>query len=81
MTRTIKARFSRGVFEPLGSTVTDLVKEGDEVTLTIETAPVTASNDAARKTAGGWRGLIDAEALKEAIYRDRLLVTRPPVTM
>ena len=61
MTRMIKARFSHGVFEPLQPAVGDLVKEGEEVTIMIETA-------------GGWRGLIDAEALKAAISRRRLLI-------
>jgi hypothetical protein len=82
MTRTIKARFSNGVFHPLEPAAADLVNEGDEVTLTIETAsPTTPSGDPLRDTAGGWRGLIDAGALKEAIYHDREVVTRPPVRM
>ena len=29
-----------------------------------------------KKTAGGWKGLIDAEKLKRAIYSDRLISTR-----
>ena len=81
MTRTIKARFSKGVFEPLEPGVTDLVKEGGEVTLTIETGSATSSDDSLRETAGGWRDLIDAEAFKEAIYCNRRLVTRPAVRM
>jgi predicted DNA-binding antitoxin AbrB/MazE fold protein len=80
MTRTIRARFSKGVFEPLESTVGDLVNEGEEVMLTIDTGP-TSAGDPVHDTAGGWRGLLDADALKEAIYRDRLLVTRPPAKM
>jgi predicted DNA-binding antitoxin AbrB/MazE fold protein len=81
MTRTIRARFSKGVFEPLEPTVTEIVNEGEEVTLTIDTGPATPSGDPLHETAGGWRGLIDAEAFKEAIYRDRLIITRPPATM
>jgi len=81
MTRTIKARFSRGVFEPLEPTVTEFVKDGEEVTLTIETSSAASSGDWLRETAGGWRNLIDAEALKAAIDHDRRLVTRPPVRM
>jgi hypothetical protein len=34
MTRTIKARFSHGVFEPLEPAVEELVKDGEEVTIT-----------------------------------------------
>jgi predicted DNA-binding antitoxin AbrB/MazE fold protein len=81
MTRTIKARFSHGVFEPLEPAVGDLVKEGEEVTIMIETASATSDGDPLHETAGGWRGLIDGEALKAAIYRDRELVTRPQVKM
>jgi hypothetical protein len=69
------------VFEPLEPAVRELVKEGEEVTLTIETGSTTSSADPLRETAGGWRDLIDAEALKEAIYRNRRFVTRPPVRM
>ncbi|MBM3219070.1 MAG: hypothetical protein FJZ38_10375 [Candidatus Rokubacteria bacterium] len=80
MTRTIRAKFANGVFEPLDPTVRELVHDGDEVTLTIDTGP-SAPGDPLLDTAGGWRGLIDAEAFKEAIYRDRLVVTRSPVKM
>jgi hypothetical protein len=77
MTRTIRARFSKGVFEPLERTVGDL---GEEVMLTIDIGP-TSAGDPVHDTAGGWRGLLDADALKKAIYRDRLLVTRLPARM
>jgi hypothetical protein len=80
MAKRIKARFSQGVFEPLDPATTDFVKDGDEVTLTVETEAA-PSADWLEETAGGWRDLIDAEALKAAIVRDRGLVTRPPVRM
>lgn len=81
MARTIKARFSQGVFEPLEPAATDFVKDGEEVTLTIETGSAASSTDWLRETAGGWLNLIDAEGLKAAIDRDRRLVTRPPARM
>ena len=74
MTRMIKARFSHGVFEPLEPAVGDLVKEGEEVTIMIETASTTPAGDPLRETAGGWLGLIDAEALKAAISRQRSFI-------
>jgi hypothetical protein len=80
MARTIRARFSKGVFEPLEPTVGDLVSEGEEVMITIDIGP-TPAGDPVHATAGGRRGLLDADARKEAIYRDRLLVTRPPAQM
>ena len=49
--------------------------------MVIETASATSAGDPLTETAGGWRGLIDAEALKAAIYRDRLLIpSRATVT-
>jgi hypothetical protein len=33
--------------------------------------------EALRASAGGWKGLIDAEELKRNIYADRLSTTRP----
>ncbi|PIP70456.1 MAG: hypothetical protein COW90_05285 [Nitrospirae bacterium CG22_combo_CG10-13_8_21_14_all_44_11] len=34
-----------------------------------------------KKTAGGWKGLVDAEKLKRGIYSDRLIATRPRVKL
>lgn len=81
MARTIKARFSQGVFEPLEPAETGFVRDGEEVTLTIETGAPASSDDWLRETASGWQNLIDAAALKAAIDHDRRLVTRRPVTI
>ncbi len=77
MVRTIRAKFSHGVFEPLEKEVASLVKDGEEVLITISTAPVAQTGDALTETAGGWRGLIDGDQLKRNIYADRLVATRP----
>ena len=75
--KTIKARFSKGKIEPLEKI--DL-EEGKEITVTIINIPgVTEKEDILEATAGGWRGLIDAEELKKNIYNDRLISTRPKV--
>lgn len=34
-----------------------------------------------KKTAGGWKGLIDAEKLKRSVYSDRLISTRSKVKL
>ena len=34
-----------------------------------------------KKTAGGWKGLVDAEKLKRDIYSDRLISTIPRVKL
>jgi hypothetical protein len=45
--------------------------------LMIDTGP-TSAGDPVLDTAGGWRGLLDADALKEAICGDRLLLPPSP---
>jgi predicted DNA-binding antitoxin AbrB/MazE fold protein len=71
---TIRARFTRGVLEPLERV--DL-PEGKEVTITILDIPSGRDFEAFRRSAGGWKGTIDAEALIRNIYADRLISTRP----
>ena len=51
--------------------------EGTEVSVTILETPTTNSADGLRRSAGGWKGLIDAEKLIEDVYADRLISTRP----
>ena len=74
MAGTIRARVWRGMLELLEKV--DL-PEGMEVSVTILETPTTKSADGLRRSAGGWKGLIDAEKLIENIYADRLISTRP----
>jgi len=75
MAKEIRARFSKGVIEPLEAV--DL-KEGEEVRVIIVEQPKGKGMIAAlRASAGGWKDLIDAEELKRNIYADRLVSTRP----
>jgi len=75
MAKEIRARFSHGVLEPLEAV--DL-KEGEEVKVIITERPTGKGMiEALRASAGGWKGLIDAEELKRNIYADRLISTRP----
>ena len=74
MPRTIRARVKAGVLEPLEAL--DL-PEGKEVSVTIEELPAALDREAFLRSAGGWKGTIDAEALIRNIYADRLLSTRP----
>ena len=73
MAGTIRARFTRGVLEPLERIE---AKEGEVLTITILRFP-TANTGGLERSAGGWKGLIDAEELKRNIYADRLISTRP----
>ena len=75
MAKEFRARFSHGVLEPLEAV--DL-KEGEEVRVIIPDQPKGKGMiEALRASAGGWKGLIDAEELKRNIYADRLISTRP----
>ena len=75
MAKEIRARFSKGVIEPLEAV--DL-KEGEEVRVIIVEQPKGKGMiEALRASTGGWKDLIDAEELKRNIYADRLLSTRP----
>jgi predicted DNA-binding antitoxin AbrB/MazE fold protein len=74
MSRTIRARVNRGILEPLEAIN---VPDGTEVTVTILDVPSVEDFDAFRRSAGGWRGTINAEELIRNIYADRELATRP----
>ena len=81
MVRTIRAKFSGGVFQPLEPAAAEMVREGQEVLITISTESADLAGDPIRDTAGGWRDLIDTDALKRNIYADRLVSTRPDVRL
>jgi predicted DNA-binding antitoxin AbrB/MazE fold protein len=74
MAGTIRARFANGVFEPLERLD---VPEGEVLTITIIRLPTADKAGGLKRSAGGWKGLIDAEELKRNIYADRMISTRP----
>ncbi|MGB7291036.1 MAG: antitoxin family protein [Thermodesulfobacteriota bacterium] len=78
MARTFKARFSKGVIKPLEKVDVD---EGKEITVTIVDFPAKATADAFARSAGKWKGTIDAEELIKNIYADRFVSTRPEVKL
>ena len=72
MTRKIKARYSNGKLTPLEPI--DL-KEGDEVTVSIEDKPQLSDEERLRRfkaAAGGWVGRHDPEEFKRMIYQARI---------
>ncbi|GAB62594.1 MAG: DUF104 domain-containing protein [Candidatus Jettenia sp.] len=73
MGKTIKARFSKGVIEPMEKLD---IAEGKEITRTIIEIPSLRKKDAFEKSAGRWKKTIDAEKLIKDIYEDRLTSTR-----
>jgi predicted DNA-binding antitoxin AbrB/MazE fold protein len=74
MSRIIRARTKRGVFEPIEPID---VPEGTEVTVTIPEEPTLEDVEAFHRSAGSWKGTVDAEQLIRDIYNDRLISTRP----
>ena len=69
-----RARFSKGVLEPLEEL--DL-EEGAEVSVSIEETPSPKHDpEAMRAGAGGWVGQHDPEELKRMIYEARIAGSR-----
>ena len=77
MGRTIKARFSEGMIEPLEKLE---MEEGKEFLVTIK-EKIIRPKDAFERSAGKWKGTIDAEALIENIYADRLISQRSGIRL
>lgn len=73
MGATIKARFSGGTLKPLEALE---LKDGDEVTITIVSSRAKPEPDWLDRTAGGWADLVDADELKQEIFKSRLVATR-----
>ena len=73
MVKTVRAKFSKGVIKPLEKVD---IEEGKEITITIMQVPSKRKQDSFERSAGAWKGTIDAEKLIENIYADRLLSTR-----
>jgi len=71
---TIRARVRHGVLEPIEKLE---LPEGKEVTVTILDVPGGSDAEAFRRSAGGWKGTIDAAKLIRDIYAGRLVRTRP----
>jgi predicted DNA-binding antitoxin AbrB/MazE fold protein len=73
MATTVRARVHKGRLELMEKV--DL-PEGAEVAVTITETAAPRDFAALRRSAGSWRGLVDADKLIRNIYRDRLLSTR-----
>ena len=74
--RSIRARYSKGVLEPLEEL--DL-EEGAEVSVSIEETPSPKHDpEAMRAGAGGWVGQHDPDELIRMIYESRITGSRIP---
>ena len=71
MRKTVKARFSNGVFVPAEEVG---LEEGAELILSFDEKHLVPLEDRIKRTksaAGGWKGLVDGEALIQEIYAAR----------
>ena len=74
--RGVRARYSKGVFEPQDDV--DL-PEDQEVLLTVDDRPSPKRDpEAGRAGAGGWVGQHDPEELKRQLYEARITGSREP---
>lgn len=73
MAKTIRARFSKGIIEPLEKVD---IADGKEITVMIMDVRLKRKKNTFERSAGAWKGTIDADKLIENIYADRLLPTR-----
>lgn len=72
MPKQVKVRFTNGALMPLEPV--DL-KEGEEVTLSIEDKPQLSKEERIERfkaAAGGWKGLHDPDEFKQMIYQARI---------
>lgn len=74
--RSVRARFSGGVFEPLEDV--DLADD-QEVLLMVDDRPSSKRDpEAMRAGAGGWVGQHDPDELKRMLYEARMTGSREP---
>ena len=74
--RSIRARYSKGVLEPLEEL--DL-EEGAEVSVSIKETPSRERKlEALRRSAGSWKGNSDPDELIKMIYESRITGSRIP---
>lgn len=74
MAGTIRVKVKGGLLEPLEKID---VREDEVLTITVMRLPTAEKAGGLERSAGGWKGLIDAEELKRNIYADRMISTRP----
>jgi predicted DNA-binding antitoxin AbrB/MazE fold protein len=78
VTRIIRAKYDKGVITPLEDL--DLV-EGMELSIAIMDIPSKPKKEAFEKSAGKWKGTVNAKKLIKNIYADRHIKTRKAVKL
>ena len=80
MEKTIRARYKKGVIEPLEKLE---LEEGEEVKITVSSLPADEmAREAIKATAGAWSGEVNCDELTKDIYdARRLSAARPEVRL
>lgn len=76
--RRIRARV-RGATLELLEPLPILLRDGEEVTITVSESKPKPDLEAFRRAAGSWKGNVDADALIKAIYDSRLVKSKRPI--
>jgi predicted DNA-binding antitoxin AbrB/MazE fold protein len=76
MSGTVRARFKAGVLELLDPVD---IPEGRELSVTIIDTSSRGDAESFNRSAGSWKGTVDAETLIEHIYTDRARPSDRPV--
>jgi predicted DNA-binding antitoxin AbrB/MazE fold protein len=76
MSGTVRARFKAGVLELLDPVD---IPEGRELSVTIIDTSPKDDGEAFKRSAGSWKGTVDADDLIEHIYADRARPSDRPV--
>ena len=78
MKKTVRVKFSNGVFVPLEELE---IEDGTELPISFEqkyVIPLEERIKITKSAAGGWKGLVDGDALIRDIYEARRLGSRIP---
>lgn len=80
MEKTIRAKYNKGVIEPLEKLE---LEEGEEVEITVSSLPAAErAREVIRAIASAWREAVDCDELIKDIYETRgLSVARPEVKL
>lgn len=70
MAKTVRAKYSKGIIEPLEPL---WIEEGRELVVTIEEEMIPSALQRFEQAAGSWAGLIAEEEFLNDIYKARML--------
>jgi len=76
--RKLRARV-RGATLELLDPLPAILRDGEEVTITVSEGAWKPDLEALRSSFGGWKGIVDTDALLKNIYASRAVKSRRPI--